>query len=405
MKKIIVISVICLALFSIVLLLLKNNSAADPRGDLYAGAEKCMKCHSDVHGSYVHTAHYAASATAGGNTVHGSFSDNLNVFILGPSQKVVMEKRSDGMYQTYYKNGKIIESRRFDIVMGGVKGESYLYWKGNTLNQLPVSYYSKQHEWALSPRFDPRYVNFNRSINSRCLQCHASYIGDRPADEQKFNSTEEFDKSTLVMPVDCERCHGPGAMHVEFQTDHPEIKTAKYMVSYASLPRARRIDMCAVCHSGNNSEMLRSTFGFKPGDNYADFKLPDFKYRIDTSRLDVHGNQVQLLQSSKCFIYSKMDCATCHDVHQNQRGNTLLFNQKCLGCHSGTKHNYCKMANASNARLIGSNCIKCHMPELTTQAIITPNADKTFSADIFVHTHHIAVYPGETKKILLMIGK
>ena len=166
------------------------------------------------------------------------------------------------------------------------------------------------------------------------------------------------------------------------------------------------MDMCGQCHSGNKSQMIRSIFGFMPGDALAKFKLPDFYSPVvDTTHLDVHGNQLQLLQSSKCFINSKMDCATCHDTHQNQRGNTALYTQKCLGCHSVVNHNYCEMANALNAKLIKSNCIQCHMPAFTSRVIITPNMDQTASADIFVHTHHIAIYPKEAKKILMMAGK
>ena len=240
----------------------------------------------------------------------------------------------------------------------------------------------------------------------RCLECHASYIEDRPDEPQGLNGVERFDKSSLVYTVDCERCHGPGAQHVNFQTNNPGIKTARFITTYASLPRARRIDLCAVCHSGNKSQMLRSTFFFKPGDTLARFKIDDFYSPMnDTSHLDVHGNQVQLLQSSKCFIYSKMDCATCHDVHQNQRGNTAIYTQKCLGCHSTANHNYCKMATMLNAGLIKSNCIQCHMPAFASKAIISANMDKTYNADIFVHTHHIAIYPQETKKVLLMVSK
>jgi rubredoxin len=315
-----------------------------------------------------------------------------------------MEKGDSGMFQVYYLNGKIKESHRFDIVLGGIKGESYLYWKGNGLNQLPISYYTSQHKWLMSPRYAPGEVDFHRIITMRCLECHAVYIGDQPDKSTGLNGDEQFDKISLVYSVDCERCHGPGAQHVNYQTNNPQIKTARYITSYASLPRARKIDLCAICHSGNKSEMIRSTFSFLPGDTYANFKLPDFYHAgTDTSHLDVHGNQVQLLQSSKCFISSKMDCATCHDTHQNQRGNTALYTQKCLACHSEVTHNYCKMANPLNAGLIKTNCIKCHMPAFASKAIVSPNMDKTSNADIFVHTHHIAIYPQETKKILEMV--
>ena len=103
------------------------------------------------------------------------------------------------------------------------------------------------------------------------------------------------------------------------------------MPAFKSLPRERKLDVCGVCHSGNKSPMLRSTFGFVPGDTLANYKLPEMVGAIDTGHLDVHGNQIQLLQSSKCFMGSKLDCQTCHDTHQNQRGNLYAVYPKMPG--------------------------------------------------------------------------
>jgi hypothetical protein len=406
MKKFIVVIVILSVIAVVAYVKLSAGKSADPRGPAYAGSLTCARCHSEVYHSHLHTAHYLASSAASSKTVHGSFSAGSNTFEFDHARKIVMQKKDSGMFQTYFVNGKVKESHRFDIVFGGVKGESYLYWKGDGLNQLPISYYAKQDEWLISPRYAPEVVDFTRVITSRCLECHASYIGDQPDAPQGLDGVELFNKSSLVYSVDCERCHGPGAQHVDFQTHNPQIKTARFISTYASLPRARKIEVCAVCHSGNKSEMLRSTFFFKPGDTLAKFKIAGFYSQVnDTSHLDVHGNQVQLLQSSKCFIYSKMDCATCHDVHQNQRGNVAFYTQKCLSCHSTANHNYCKMATVSNSTVIKSNCIQCHMPAFASQAIVAPNMNKTYSATIAVHTHHIAIYPQEAKKILLMFSK
>ena len=406
MKKIVVVTGICAALLIIAYLQFTSGTAnADPRGDAYVGSKACAKCHSNLYNSYLHTAHFVASVPAAENVIHGSFAKGANVFNLSPSEKLVMEKRDSGLFQTYYVNGKVVESKRFDIVLGGIKGESYLYWQGNGLAQLPISYYSSQNQWLLSPGYAPGHINYNRTITRRCLECHASYIGDQSGATGQLTQSEQFDKKSLVYSVDCERCHGPGAQHVDFQTANPQVKTAKFMVSYGSLPRARRLDMCGVCHSGNKSPMLTSTFGFRPGDTLAKFKLQEFTNQADTAHLDVHGNQAQLLSGSKCFINSNMDCATCHNTHQNQRGNTALYTQKCLGCHSAVNHNYCKMATPLNAQLIRSNCVQCHMPALASRVIIAPTVDKASSGDILVHTHRIAIYPQEAKKILAYINK
>ena len=405
MKKINVIAAFLILLISITYLQCTQEKNADPRGNLYAGSAACIKCHSNNYSTYLHTAHYVAALPASSNTIHGSFEKNSNIFNFGPGKQILMEKKNGKFFQSYYFNKKLIERDPFDIVMGGIKGESYLYWKGNTLNQLPVSYFTKEHQWLLSPRFDPRFVNFNRSITSRCLECHASFVNDQPGESKSLTGAEQFDKSTLVYSVDCERCHGPAAQHVDYQTNNPTVKTAKFISVFTSLPRARQMDMCAVCHSGNKSQTLQPTFGFKPGDTLANFRLPGLDNSNNAGQLDVHGNQVQLLQSSKCFIYSKMNCATCHNTHQNQRGNSFLFTQKCLACHSQATHNYCKAAKPANMAFIKSNCIQCHMPAFNSTAIVSQTIDKSALANVSVHTHRIAIYPAEAQKILQMIGK
>ena len=409
MKKTIIIIGIILVLFIIVYLPFKiNRPEKDPRGNLYAGSESCVSCHRDINNSYLHTAHYFASRKANENTVHGNFSTGFNVFNVNDSQKIIMQKLDSGLFQAYYLDGAIKEQYRFDIVFGGVKGESYLYWQNNQLYQLPISYYSQQHKWSTSPGYGFNFLEYSqsRSIRKPCMQCHASFIDDLPGEEsQQLNKTEQFDKTSLIFSIDCERCHGPAAQHVNFQIHNPDIKTARFITSYSSLNRVQRIDMCAVCHSGKANTLLRSTFEFMPGDTFAKFKVSEFYQTVDTANLDVHANQVQLLESSKCYINSKIECATCHDVHQNTRGKDFLYTQVCLNCHNSPNHTYCKMTNNLSTEVLKANCIGCHMPALPTKKISVQVSDTLPSIQFFVHTHHIATYPQEVQKILAYINK
>jgi hypothetical protein len=407
MKKVLIVSSICSIMLVVVYLRFGNKAAtADPRGAAFAGAKTCAKCHAAIYNSYLHTAHFEASSAASENTIHGSFASNANVFNVNAPQKVVMEKRAGGLFQTFYVNGKFKESRRFDVALGGIKGESYLYWKGNELYQLPLSYSSGEHQWSTSPGMGSNFMDYarERPVGIRCLECHASYINYLPNQAQRLNGTEEFDKGSLVYHIDCERCHGPGAQHVDFHTRNPGVKTASFITTYASLNRGQKLDMCAVCHSGQHSIMLRPAFAFMPGDTFAKFTLPGFSAKIDTAHPDVHGNQLQLLKSSKCFMYSKMDCSTCHDTHQNMHGNDALYTQKCLSCHNSPNHTYCKLTNTLSAAALKTGCISCHMPALPTRAISVQVAANSRPVQFFVHTHHIAVYPQEVKKMLASVN-
>ena len=409
MKKAIIITGVCIILLIAVYLSYNSNIAKkDPRGNSYIGSASCVNCHKNIYNSYLHTAHYLTSRQANVNTVHGDFTNGFNVFNVNDSQKIIMQKSDSGLFQTYYLNGAFKERYRFDIVFGGVKGESYLYWKRNELNQLPLSYYSQQHKWSTSPGYGFNFLDYSqpRNIRKPCMQCHTSFIDDLSGEEsQQLNKTEQFSKSSLVISIDCERCHGPAKQHVDFQTRNPNIKTAHFITSYNSLNRTQRIDICAVCHSGKAKTLLRSTFSFVPGDTFAAFKVSEFYQMVDTAHIDVHGNQVQLLQSSKCYKFSKMDCATCHDVHQNIKGNDVLFAEKCLNCHNSPNHIYCKMTNNLSGKFLKSNCIDCHMPALPTQKITVQVSDTLPSIQFFVHTHHIATYPEEVQKILAYIKK
>ena len=405
MKKAIVIGAIC-AIFLVVFLFEYNTGAhaEDPRGELYAGSATCVKCHGGISNSYVHTAHYLASAPATENNVQGNFTPGLNEFNISATQRVVMEKNNKGMFQSFYVGNKMQGKHHFDIVFGGIKGQTYLYWDANELKQLPISFYTKEHQWSTSPGYGFTFVDY-RAIGTRCMECHASYINELTVGNGRLGGNEQFDKASLVYRIDCERCHGPGAQHVNFHTTNPGSKTARYIKNYSSLSRGQKIDACAVCHSGLHKTLLRSTFGFMPGDTLAKFKLPEYQQAVDTAHIDVHGKQVQLLESSKCFISSKMDCTTCHNVHQNSRGDNVLYAQKCLTCHNSTGHTYCGMAKKLGAAALQANCINCHMPQLTTKVISVQASGKTPPAKFVVYTHHIAIYPDQSKKILAYLTK
>ncbi len=376
-----------------------NKNKPDPRDAIFAGSKTCITCHKDVYDNYLHTAHFSTTRLADIHSIGGSFDHGKNVFYFNKDQKVVMEQRKDGLYQVAYDKGKQVKAERFDITFGGVKAESYLYWKGNKMYQLPLSYF-KTLGWTNSPGFDSTYADYGRVIGKRCFECHASYVEDLPMKDQSLSQTEELDKNSVILGIDCERCHGGMTNHVNFHTAYPNEKDPKYVARYASLSRAQRIDMCAVCHSGNKSRVIRSTFYFMPGDTLSHFlEMPLFAPQVDSTKLDVHGNQAQLLASSKCFINSKMDCATCHDVHKNDRDNLAMYSQKCMSCHNTVNHNFCPMASSLGAA-IKNNCIDCHMPKRSSNVIAVETAGKGTAVPYQVRTHHIAVYADASQKVM-----
>lgn len=375
---------------------MKSEKHTDPRGESYAGSATCVKCHQSVSSSYLHTAHYMSASVATATSIAGSFAKDSCSFIVNDTTKVVMEKRNGLFYQVLYINNKEAEAHSLDIVFGNLKGQTYLTWKHDLLYQLPVSYFAALHTWTGSPGYSMDQINFTRPIVARCFECHTSYIKQLPVESPGNPMPNAFDKSTLIYNIDCERCHGPAAAHVKFQETNPEQKEAKYIASFKSLSRAQKIDMCAVCHSGNKNFMLRSTFEFKPGDTLSRFMDQGI---TNSESVDVHGNQAQLLAKSKCFITSNMDCSSCHNTHINDRGNYKLYAQKCMACHSEANHNFCKTADVSNMAFIKNNCTKCHMPAQPSKAIVVESSETGMSVASSVVNHHIAVYPVESGQV------
>ena len=231
------------------------------------------------------------------------------------------------------------------------------------------------------------------------MECHSSYIKELAQQTPNLQKTAGFDKNSLILGVDCERCHGPAEDHVYYQTAHPEDKEARHIITYASLTRVQKINMCAVCHSGSTGVMLRSTFRFRPNDNLSDYKIEDIFQTNDPARLDVHGNQSRLLTSSKCFLMSKMDCATCHNVHNNEREQITLYSQKCISCHTIVNHKLDKTEPAISY-LLKSNCIDCHMPAKPSNIIAVGTSGQGKVIPYMVRNHHIAIYPDESQTIL-----
>ncbi len=76
------------------------------------------------------------------------------------------------------------------------------------------------------------------------------------------------------------------------------------------------------------------------------------------ARVDVHGNQVALLEKSRCFQSSaSMTCSTCHKLHEPER-EAAAYSDKCLTCHQASA---CPTFSKMPAPAV-TNCIDCHMP-------------------------------------------
>jgi len=364
----------------------------------YAGSASCASCHESIYESHINTAHFHTSEVAAEKNIQGSFDTGKNTFSYPSGGTIAMEKRTDGFFQVAYVDAVEKKKERFDITIGsGTKGQSYASWVDHKLVQLPITYFTSAGQWSNSPGY-PDKIAFNRPITSRCLECHATYAEKISAPEK---DPEEFDQSRMVLGVDCERCHGPAAAHVKFQTQNPNEKTAKFIINPASFLRQQSLDMCALCHGGR-LQKTKPSFQFTAGDKLPDYFVIDTTGR-DVNSIDVHGNQFGLLAASKCFRMSTtLTCNTCHNPHQNEKGKAVTFAERCATCHNDTHTGNvsCKMKNSLSKEALNANCVKCHMPEQPSMAIAVHLQGQTIPTPALMHTHLIKNYPNETKKIL-----
>ncbi len=370
-------------------------TAASSKYSLFAGSSSCSNCHKDIYESHIQTAHFRTSETASAKTIKGSFAPGQNTFTYKSGAFVEMKSEGGNFFQAAFSSMGVEKIRqRFDIVTGsGTKGQTYLSWQGDSLYQLPISYFTNASYWCNSPGM-PNKIVFYRPITSRCLECHTTYAEKIPGSGEE---PERFDKGRMILGVDCEKCHGPAAKHVEFQMANPTDSIAKFILNPARFSRTQSLDLCALCHGGRLKKKTEP-FSFTAGDNLEDHFLAD----AISKDIDVHGNQYGLLASSKCFQVSKtMTCISCHNVHENEQGRKEIFSQRCMSCHNSDHKGdvVCKMTSSMGSS-INSNCTSCHMPQLPSKAIAVLLQGSDTSTPATMHTHLIKNYPEETARIL-----
>jgi hypothetical protein len=368
-----------------------------------AGPESCRPCHRAICDSFALTAHAHASGPASEENIKGSFATGSNLFAFNQLVSVLMEKDGNKFFQSARMNETEFRKESMDIVIGsGRKGQTYLYWRDNLIFQDPISYYTPADCWCNSPGYPRNGPFFARVTNARCFECHASAA---QVEDSSTYDVAYFKPNGILYGIDCERCHGGGAEHVRFQTEHPDEKTAKFIWTKNELTRTQKLDACSLCHSGIGVS-VKPPFSFKTGDTLTNYIIP--RYNPDSvALLDVHGNQYGLLSSSKCFLNSQLTCSSCHKVHQTEINEPKVFSARCVECHNPETHNECTVKADF---ILSDNCIDCHMPLLPSKAITLQLVSNKKATPDLVRTHRIAIYPQiaeefEKKKGRSMIKK
>lgn len=365
-----------------------RDGAPEPeavRPAIAVGDATCLGCHQDK-ASYEATAHRRTSALPTARTIAGSFRDGENVVrTADPGIFYRLHADAAGFHQTAVVAHGADTTRRTEriayVVGSGRRGQSYAYWAGDRLYQLPISYWTNLGRWTMSPGagYGDGPPNFERGMAPRCLECHATWFEGLP----ELGVVNRFRPAGAMLGVTCERCHAAGREHVARERSVLHALRAPAVVNPARLTRDRQVEACAQCHGGLRPPVAPA-FTYVAGQPLDAYfaSLPS-----TDGAVDVHGNQVALLARSRCYQASQMSCQTCHDVHATRR-DPVALSGRCVTCHTEQR---CGLYPTRGRALLG-RCVDCHMPVQLSQSVVSASGGQ--AARIPIRSHWIRVYPG-----------
>ena len=368
----------------------------------YVADEACGQCHSEKYRSYQEVGMAQSLRSPNNAQTIESFGE---VYFHAPSQRYYKIEAEDGQltFHRYQqdKQGNPINalSLPIDWIVGsGNRSRSYMYQtEWGELFLLPLSWYSEENIWAMSPGFEfSNHAGIQRKVQRECMFCHNAYP-EVPAESDHYWQVDIFPRE-LPEGTGCQRCHGPGASHIRTAMSGAgvdQIRSA--IVNPAKLAPVERDSVCMQCHLlpsatiAGSRRFGRTDYSFRPGEVLSDYLVHIDVTEQDTpqsERFEINHHGYRLLQS-ECYQQSEgaLGCISCHDPHIKQKGaefRTSVANV-CQDCHN-EPHVTPVSATA--------DCVSCHMPTRRTQDVIEVTmTDHRISKGPFDHAKLIAKKP------------
>ncbi|MFC2083781.1 tetratricopeptide repeat protein [Bacteroidota bacterium] len=345
----------------------------------FVGGNSCMECHQLEYDLWKNSHHDLAMDYATDSTVLGDFN-NTTFERFGVVSRFY--KKENKFY--VYTEGPEGEMDEFEIThtFGYTPLQQYLVpFENGRFQCLPIAWDTEKNEWFYLPppgleneKVDPNdwlyWTNNGQNWNGMCAECHSTNL------MKNYNPvTKVFNTTFSEIDVNCESCHGPGSLHLEW-AELPEMARSydnnlDLIVKTSGINNKEFVDLCAYCHSRRSS---LSHIDYTQND-LMDLIIPrvlDENYFPDGQILEedyVYGSFIQ----SK--MYDKdVTCSDCHDAHSVK----LKFdgNDLCAQCHQPDvydvyDHHFHKYEGDMGAPIIyedrrievgeGAKCINCHM--------------------------------------------
>jgi Tetratricopeptide repeat/Doubled CXXCH motif (Paired_CXXCH_1) len=336
-------------------------------GVAYVGDAACTRCHREIARAY-HSHPMGRSLTPVGGADEGPPTDAAaGLPFESQGVQYTVERRDRRVFHKATRRdaaGSVLEEFEAEVrfaLGSGTRGTTFLIERDGLLFQSPIAWFAQKARWDISPGYgdpSPR-PNFERAIQPECLYCHTNQLHHVPGTLNRYEPPI-FEGHA----IGCERCHGPGELHVK--QDGPSAESDLTIVNPANLAPARRESVCQQCHLQGWFRFPRAGrefFDFRPGLPLHRFLAVFVRDNSNESKIELVG-QVEQMESSRCFRASqgKLGCISCHDPHRlpEPSAKAAYYRERCLACH---ERKGCALPSAERqARGQGDDCVACHLP-------------------------------------------
>lgn len=327
----------------------------------YVGSKACRMCHPAIYARWQKT----------------------------PMANIVRDPRQhpEAIVADFSRPNPLVTFTQADIalVYGSLWKQRYFAKSGDSFYVLPAQWDIAHQRWlpyhvtSGEDWWAPLYPGSNRDrpTGPLCDGCHSVNYNIQTQTVTEWN-------------VGCERCHGPGSVHIRRPTRDNILNPARLDAVAAN-------DVCIQCHSqgrppGNpiQGKYYDWPVGYQPGRALGDFwrleahplGAASFFYFADGT---AHKNRMQGNDFAQSVMYRRgVKCSSCHDVHGTENIAELLKPPTvlCLECHgpgspNGPHSGSIEAHTHHAAGSTGSDCVACHMPKIEAEGV--PGA--------YVHAH------------------